>query len=110
MSISGSVLENHKTVIEENLSLFPSEYDDERHCLLGLLRLLAMHPNARLDRLAVFHALDSRTVHVEETLKYLIDMRVVRISNENGLTLYSLTEDESLRSSLAILASRENGR
>lgn len=110
MNISGSVVENNRTIIEENLSLFPSEYDDERHCLLELLRLLAIHPNAQLDRLTVFYALDSKTVHIEETLKYLIDMGVVRMSTENGLTLYSLTEDESLRNSLSMLARRGNDR
>jgi hypothetical protein len=72
---------------------------DGQYCL-ELLRFFGRYPRARFSELAVIHALDvnGRRLYIESALRHLIDKGVVKTYIENNVRLYSLTEDESLRS------------
>jgi hypothetical protein len=83
--------------LQEKLSQFIKEYTGDQYCLVELLRFLGQHPNTRFSRLVIVHALNSRRLYTEKTLKHLVSSGVVRTSVENNVPLYSLTEEESGR-------------
>ena len=91
--------------IAEKLYQFIKEYADDHYCL-ELLRFFGGYPHARFSGLAVVHALDvnGRRLYIERVLRHLIDKGVVKTYIENNVCLYSLTEDESLRSLASDLA------
>jgi len=91
--------------IAEKLYQFTKEYADGHYCL-ELLRFFGGYPRARFSELAVVHALDVNCgrLYTERVLRYLIDKGVVKTYIENNVRLYSLTEDESLRSLASALA------
>jgi hypothetical protein len=85
--------------IAEELCQFIKQYVDDYHCL-ELFRFFGAYPNARFNELAVVHALNSEwgTSYVKRAIGYLVDKGVVKVSVCNDTPLYSMTEDESLRS------------
>jgi len=91
--------------IAEKLDQFLKEYADSYYCL-EILRFFGKYPRARFSGLAVVHALNVNggRLYIEKVLRYLIDKGVVKTYIENNVRLYSLTEDESLRSLVSDLA------
>ncbi len=89
----------------EKLCQFTKQYADDQ-CCLELLRFFGGYPHARFSELAVVHALNSNhgKLYTTRALRQLVDKGVVRISIENTVPLYSLTEDESLLSLSSDLA------
>jgi hypothetical protein len=88
-------------VKNENILKAIREYSDDNHCL-ELLRFFGKYPNARFNRLAIIHGLFNGDAHgiahiIEKALKRIVDGNLVRTSSNNGITLYSLTEDKVLR-------------
>lgn len=94
-----------RITIAEELCQFVNRYVDDHYCL-ELLRFFGGYPHARFSELAVVHALNSNRgkLHTKKALKQLVDKGVVRISIDNNIPLYSLTENESLRSLASDLA------
>ncbi len=94
-----------KIIIEEKVDQFIKQYGDDHYCL-ELLRFFGWYPYARFNELAVIHALNSNhgRLYTKRALRQLVDKGVVRISIDNNISLYSLTEDESLRSLASDLA------
>ena len=94
-----------RITIAEELCQFVKRYVDDYYCL-ELLRFFGGYPHARFSELAVVHALNSNRgkLHTKRALKQLVDKGVVRISIDNNIPLYSLTEDESLCSLASDLA------
>ena len=82
--------------IEYKLRQFIQECSNQ-YCLEPLL-FLGRHPHTRFSRLVIVHALDARRVDIDRALQHLINKGLVVMHAENGVPLYSLTEDESLRS------------
>ena len=91
--------------IAEELCQFIGQYADGYHCL-ELLRFFGGYPRAKFSELAVVHALNSDHggSYIKRALRQLVDRGVVRISIDNNISLYSLTEDDSLRSLASDLA------
>ncbi len=90
--------------VEEKVCQFIREYCDGQVSLQPLL-FLGRHPCAHFNQLAIVHALDARKVEIDEAVQHLTDrgLIVTRIA-ENGLSVYSLTQDESLRDLVSELA------
>ncbi len=84
--------------IAEKLSQFIKECADD-HCCLELLRFFGGYPHARFGELAVVHALNSNPgkLYTKRALRHLVSKGAVKISVSN-VPLYSLTENEPLRS------------
>ncbi|MBI2848109.1 MAG: hypothetical protein HYX83_02940 [Chloroflexi bacterium] len=97
----------NEIALEKKLYQFISEYADDPHCLLELLRFWGRHPSARFNRLAIIHALDCQQSLVNKALSYLLDRGVVQGHTESDVTLYSLTELEPVRSLVLSLAKRD---
>ena len=95
----------NEIAIAEKLCQSIKQYADDRYCL-ELLRFFGGYPHARFNELAVVHALNSNggKSYTNRALRRLVDKGVVRISIDNNVPLYSLTEDESLRSLASDLA------
>ncbi len=93
-----------KTTPEEKLCQFTREYAGDQDCLLELIQFFGRYPNTRFSELAVIHALNGRRLYTERALRHLVDKGVVKRYRENNVYLYSLTEDESLRSLIIDLA------
>ena len=85
--------------IPEKLCKLIKEYADDYDCI-ELLQFFGAHPLAKFNRLAVTHALNSNgsRLHTERALKHLVNKGLIRIHIGNNVPLYSLTEDEALRS------------
>ncbi len=66
-------------------------------CSLELLLFFGRHPNASFNRTALIHVLTSRRFDTNIALRKLIEQKLVTPHNENGVTLYRLTREESLR-------------
>lgn len=90
--------------IGKQLGQFVDEYIGDQHCLLELLRFLGRHPLTRFSRLAIIHALDAGRPQTERALNYLVGNGVVRVTVENGLPVYTLTEKDSLSHQVLELA------
>lgn len=84
------------TTVEE-LGQFTKQYMDSYHCL-EFLRFFGGYPHAQFSELAVVHALGSGCdrLYAKRVLGQLVDKGALRISICNNISLYSLTEDESL--------------
>ena len=85
--------------IAEELDELIRECADDRYCL-ELLRFFGEYPRARFSELAVVHALNSNPGKKRLTrraLSQLADKGAIRVSTENNISFYSLTEDELLR-------------
>ncbi len=91
------IIARENLTIEDKLSHFIQEYTDDQYCLLELLLFWGRHPRAHFSLLAIVHALDCRKLYMERALKYLIARGLVKTHTDNGVRLYSLTDDESLR-------------
>jgi hypothetical protein len=77
------------------------EYVGDNHCL-ELLRFFGRYSRARFNRLAIVHGLYNGNAHsvahsMEKALKRLVENKLICSSVENGIVLYSLTEDELAR-------------
>ncbi|MBI4296600.1 MAG: hypothetical protein HY667_05745 [Chloroflexi bacterium] len=97
--------ESQSTIeIRDKLGQLIREYGDDR-CSLDLLVFLAGHPHTRFSRMAIAHAIDAQRLNIDRPLRHLIKDGLVKMWVENGLALYSLTEDESLRGLVAQLVS-----
>ena len=83
------------TEVEDKLNHLVREYGDD-HCSLDLLMFFGRHPYARFSRMAIAHSIDAQRLNIDRPLKQLITAGLVRMYVENGLPVYSLTEDESL--------------
>jgi hypothetical protein len=83
-----------------------NQFIEDRYCL-ELVRFWGAHPRARFNRLAVIHAFNQSDYkpEFERALVQLMSRGVVKVTVENGTHLYSLTEDEPLRSQVLELAS-----
>lgn len=81
----------------EELGQFTKQYVDSYHCL-ELLRFFGGYPHAQFSELAVVYALNlnRERLRIKEVLRQLVDKGLLRISVFNNISLYSLTEDESL--------------
>ena len=97
--------------IAEKLCQSIKQYMDDYYCL-EVLRFFGRHPHARFSELAVVHALNSNPgkFYTRKALRRLADKEVVRISIDNNIILYSLAEDESLRSLALYLAKLDWGQ
>ncbi len=89
--------------IDDNLCRFIKEFTDD-HCCLELLQFFARYPRTRFSGLAVSHALNGRKLFTERALRLLINKGIIKKCVENNVPLYSLTEDEALRSLVLELA------
>lgn len=91
--------------IAEELCQFIKQYVAGYHCL-ELLRFFGRHPRTQFSEPAVVNALNSTRgkLNIKKALKQLVDKGVVRISVDNNVSLYSITEEESLRSLASKLA------
>ena len=91
--------------IAEELCQFIKQYADGYYCL-ELLRFFGGYPHARFSELAVVHALNSDHVelYIKKALRQLVDKGVIRVSFNNNIPLYSMTEDTSLCSLASNLA------
>ncbi len=94
-----------QTTLAEKLCHFVRQYIDDFYCL-QLLRFFGRYPYTRFSEPVVAQALNShnKKPHTKRALSQLIDKGVVRVSTNNDVPLYSLTEDESLRSLVSELA------
>ena len=77
------------------------EYTNDNHCL-ELLRFFGKYPNAHFNRLAIIHGLFNGDAHgnahiIEKALKRIVEGNLVCTRSENGIKLYSLTEDKISR-------------
>ena len=88
---------------EECLYRLLEEYGDNRE-KSQLLRFWGMHPNAKFTRYAICHGLDWSKLEVNRALAALVDTGVVDTHSHNGLTFYSLTENEEKRLQVVGLA------
>ncbi|MBM2825882.1 MAG: hypothetical protein HW402_1546 [Dehalococcoidales bacterium] len=86
-----------KIAMADKLGQLIRRYVDD-HYSLELLRFFGGYPHARFSELAVVHALNSNhgTMYIRGALRQLVDKGVVKISTDNNVSLYALTEDESL--------------
>ncbi len=83
-------------IVEEKLHSFIKARCNSR-CSLLLLMFLAKHPHTRFSQLAVVNAVGSRRPEVERALRNLQEGGLVMMwKSENGLALYSLTDDEAM--------------
>ncbi|MBI2830512.1 MAG: hypothetical protein HYX81_05065 [Chloroflexi bacterium] len=82
-------------LVRDRLCQLIKEYGDDR-CSLDLLMFLAKHPHTRFSRMAIAHAIDAQRLNIDRPLRHLIKDGLVKMWVENGLALYSLTEDGSL--------------
>ncbi len=85
-----------ETALQERLRQFINQYADDQCCLLELLQFFGRYSHTRFSMLTVIHALNGRRLYTERALRHLIDKGVVKRYSENNVSLYSLTEDESL--------------
>lgn len=94
-----------EAIIAEEPGQFIKQYADGYHCL-ELLRFFGRYPYTQFSELAVVHALDSNggKLYIKKALGQLVDKGMVRMSVDNNISLYSLTEDESFRSLASKLA------
>jgi hypothetical protein len=85
---------------------FAREFADDPHCL-RLLRFFGEHPYTRFSRLAIpgKQSLDGRKSFLEKALKRLVDQGIVNECVQNGLSLYSLTKDETMGNLVTEMAS-----
>ena len=83
------------TEVEDKLCHLVREYGDD-HCSLDILMFFGKHPHARFSRMAIAHSIDAQRLNIDRPLKQLITDGLVRMYVENGLAVYSLTEDEPL--------------
>ncbi len=91
--------------IAEEMCQFIKQYVDGYHCL-ELLRFFGEYPHAKFSELAVVHALnsDQGESYIKRALRQLVDKGVIRMSVNNNIPLYSITEDNSLCSLASNLA------
>lgn len=87
------------TTVDGKLCQFLKEYDGDQ-CSLELIIFLGRHPNTRFSRLAIVHALNARRLDIERALRHLKEKGLVTAYPDNGTAVYSLTDDESLRTSV----------
>jgi hypothetical protein len=83
--------------VEDKLCNFIKDFCDDL-ISLELLIFFSRHPLARFNRTAVIHALLNNQFDTGIALKRLMDKKIVIASNENGMTLYSLTREEPAHS------------
>ena len=82
--------------IEENLYQFIRKYADEP-LKMELLAFWGRHPNAKFNKLAIYHVQDSRQVDVCRALEDMAEAGLVDAHIHNGTPLYSLTMNEEKR-------------
>lgn len=83
--------------IEDRLCEFIRAFSDDLNGL-ELVLFFGRHPNAKFNRTALLHALNVRQFDAGLALKKLVNRKIIETCSENGITLYSLTADESVRS------------
>ena len=93
------------TIIEITKSKSPSYMGQlmkkflSNRCCLGLLRFFAAHPNGRFSKLAIVHAIDEAgsRLEVERALEQMVDEGIIKTCNENSVSFYTLTKEETMR-------------
>lgn len=96
-------------VLEDNLFTFIKEFADDLNSL-ELLLFFSRHPNARFNRTAIIHAVNSRKFESSVALKKLIEKQIIITTFENGVYLYSLTHDEPVYSLAGRLVKIDQGQ
>ena len=93
-----SIIEVTKGQQQSYMSLLMKKFVGNR-CCLGLLRFFAIHPNGKFSKLAVVHAIDEAgsQLEVERALAQLAEEGILKASNENNNTFYTLTKEETMR-------------
>jgi len=81
---------------QEELYRFLEEHGNSR-VKRELLAFWGRHPNAKFSRYAICFALDCGKLEANSALRALVDAGLVDNHTNNGLTLYSLTENEEKR-------------
>ena len=81
---------------QEELYRFLEEHGNSR-VKRELLDFWGRHPNAKFSRHAICFALDCGKLEANKALRALVDAGLVDNHTNNGLTLYSLTENEEKR-------------
>jgi hypothetical protein len=92
----------------EKLLMLIREYTNDNHCM-ELLQFFGKYPCARFTRLAIVHGLFNGDAHgnsrlIEKALKRIVDGNLVCTRLENGIILYSLTEDKYSRDTICEFA------
>jgi len=82
--------------VEDNLCNFIKDFCDDLSTL-QLLLFFSRHPNAHFNRSALMHALPVKQFDTGVALERLIEKKIVVASHENGLNLFSLTNNEAIR-------------
>jgi hypothetical protein len=95
--------------IEDKLCKFVKEFGQDLNSL-ELLLFFSRHPNARFNRTATLHAVNSRSFDTGIALKRLIEKKIVVTYSENGITLYSLTKEEPIHSLAVEMVSIDQSR
>jgi len=89
-------------------------YSDDIHCL-ELLRFFGKYSNARFNRLAIIHGLyngSARSIahSLEQSLKRVVEDKLILTSSENGINLYYLTHDKPAREMISEFAAIDSPR
>jgi hypothetical protein len=74
------------------------DFSDDPYCL-ELIQFFGWHPNTRFSGLAILHALsvNGERRYINKALTQLVDKGIVKTYSENGIALYCLTDNNSLR-------------
>jgi hypothetical protein len=74
------------------------DFSDNPYCL-ELIQFFGWHPDTRFSGLAILHALsvNGERRYIDKALRQLVDKGIVKTYSENGVPLYCLTDNSSLR-------------
>lgn len=68
-----------------------------------LLLFFCHHPDTRFSRNAINHAIEAEQLEIATALNELIEKKIVVLSTQNNIGLYSLTKEEPVHSLASIL-------
>lgn len=90
---------------KDSLCQLIDEYHDNPYCL-ELIQFFGWHPGTRFSELAVLHALSvaGERRYIVKALCQLVDKGMVKTYSENGIGLFCLTDDESVRQAVLDIA------
>jgi len=100
--------------LHENTLEMIQGYVDDVHCL-ELLQFFGKYSNARFNRLAIIHGLYDGRAHslahiLEKSLKRLVEDKFIHTAPQNGIILYSLTDDKKSREMIREFAAIDSQR
>ena len=97
-------IQMQNALAKEDLRRFLQKHGDNR-IKRELLLFWGRHPNARFTKFALCYAVDCSGLQAEQSLKSHMEAGLVEeLTNERGLTFYSLTDDEAKRQLIIELA------